>query len=90
MTVYIAKWIPFRWACAMRSLQQGTNNVGNRQQNRVALLAAAITQATTPSNPPWAKWRTGEVSRVSSNALLVNVPLAPGFVPPVNTHDDGT
>ena len=74
----------------MRSLQQGVNAVGNRQQNRLALLALAITQATTPSSPPWAKWRTGEVSRVSSNALLINVPLVPGFVSPVGTHDDST
>ena len=90
MTVYIQKWTPFRWACAMRSLQQGVNAVGNRQQNRVALLAAAITQATTPSNPPWAKWRVGNASRTSSDALLINVPLVPGFVAPVGTHDDST
>jgi hypothetical protein len=89
MTVYIAKWVPFRWACAMRSLQQGVNNVGNRQQNRLALLALAITQATTPSNPPWAKWRVGENSRTSSNGLLINVPLVPGFVAPVGSNDDG-
>ena len=31
----------------MRSLQQGANNVGNRQQNRLALLAKAIAAALT-------------------------------------------
>lgn len=94
MTVYIAKWTPFRLACALRSLQQGANNVGNRQQNRAALLAAAITQANTPSNPPWAKWRVSSgstaVTKTSSCALLLNVPLVPHFVPPVGTNDDGT
>ena len=95
MTQYLTKWTPFRLACAMRSLQQGANNVGNRQQNRAALLAAAITQANTPSNPPWAKWRVGTngstaVTQTSSCALLLNVPLVPHFVPPVGTNDDGT
>ena len=80
-------------ACAMRCLQQGVNNVGNRQQNRVALLAAAITQANTPSNPPWAKWRVGTnglpaVTQTSGCALLINVPLVPGYVPPANTNED--
>jgi hypothetical protein len=88
MTIHIAKWTPFRWAAAMRSLQQGTNNVGNRQQNRLALLAAAITNAAGAAT--WAKWRVGENSRVSSNALLINVPSVPAFVPPVNSNDDST
>lgn len=85
---YITKWTPFRWACAMRSLQQGANNVGNRQQNRAALLASAITNANGAAT--WAKWRVGENSRVSSCGLVLNVPLVPGFVPPVGTVDDGT
>ena len=89
MTVYIAKYTPFRFACALKSLQQGVNNVGNRQQNRLALLALAIAEATTPTTG-WAKWRVGENSQVSSNGLLLNVPLVPGFVPPANTNDDGT
>lgn len=90
MTIYLTKWTPFRIACALRSLQQGVNAIGNRQQNRVALLAAAIAQAATPSTPPWAKWRVGNVSLTSSAGLLINVPLVPGFVSPVGTHDDGT
>ena len=176
MTVYIAKWTPFRLACALRSLQQGALNVGNRQQNRLALLASAITAALTApyalttlatatgttgqfsfgaaastlivgqvvtitgvnsgtgtitgyvsgnqylvsvtngsttatlttlsgvalattagsltgltgTVSSWAKWRVGENSLVSSNGLLLNVPLVPGFVPPVGTNDDGT
>jgi hypothetical protein len=88
MTVFLVKWIPFRWACAMRSLQQGVNNVGNRQQNRVALLALAITNANGAAT--WAKWRVGKTSTLSSNALLINVTAVPGFVSPVGTNDDST
>ncbi len=174
MTVYIQKWVPFRWASELRSLAQGVNNVGNRQQNRLALKALALAQADIPfalsafattgvagqvsftvaghtlkvgqpvviagvyggtgsisgySNSttyrvsvtngtttatlttlaggalttvagtatgitvtvtPWAKQRAGVVSTTSTNGLLVNVPLVPGFVPPVGTNDDGT
>jgi hypothetical protein len=85
---YLTKWLPFRWAAAMRSLQQGINNVGNRQQNRLALAAAAITQANGAAT--WAKWRVGKTSTLDTNALLLDVPLVPGFVPPVGTVDDGT
>ena len=88
MTVFIAKWMPFRMACALRSLQQGVNNVGNRQQNRLALLALAITNANGTAT--WAKWRVGSSTRTSSNSLLINVTAVPGFVPPANTNDDGT
>jgi hypothetical protein len=90
MTVYIPKWTPFRWAAAMRCLQQNALNVGNRQQNRAALLVLAQAQIATPSNPPWAKLRVGENSTTSSNGILLNVPLVPGFVSPVGTVDDGT
>jgi hypothetical protein len=85
---HITKWTPFRWACAMRCLQQGSLNVGNRQQNRLALLASAKTNANGAAT--WAKWRVGSVTRTSSNALLINVPSVPGFVAPTGTNDDGT
>ena len=55
MTVYIQKWTPFRYACALKSLQQGVNNVNgttdpkNRQINRNALAASAIAQANAAS-----------------------------------------
>jgi hypothetical protein len=88
MTIHIVKWTPFRWACAMRCLQQGVNAVGNRQQNRVALLALAVTNAN--GSATWAKWRVGSTTRTSSNSLLINVPVVPGFVPPQGTNDDGT
>ena len=88
MSLHIPKWVPFKIACAMRALQQGARNVGNRQQNRAALLALATTQANAPSNPPWARWNTGNNSNKTSSRLLLNVPLAPGFVPPVGTNDD--
>ena len=93
MTVFLTKWTPFRLAQTLRCLQQGVNNVGNDFQNRAALLAAAIAQANTPSNPPWAKWRVGTnglpaVTQTSGCALLINVPLVPGYVPPANTNED--
>ena len=89
MTVYIQKWTPFRWASALRALQQGINNVGNRQQDRAALTTAAIAEANTPTTH-WAKWRVGKQSTLSTDSLLLNVPLVPGFVSPVGTVDDGT
>jgi hypothetical protein len=181
LTQYLTKWTPFRWACAMNSLQQGVNNVNgttdpkNRQINRLALAVKAIAAALTAPyaltslattgvagqfsfgatstvlvagqqvtisgtntgggsitgyvNPTtylisvtngsttatlttltggalttvagtltgltgvlssWAKWRAGVVSTTSTNGLLINVPLVPGFVPPQGTVDDGT
>jgi hypothetical protein len=95
MTVYIQKWTPFRYACALKSLQQGVNNVNgttdpkNRQINRNALAALAIAEATTPTTG-WAKWRVGFTSRTSTAGLMLNVPLVPGFVSPAGTVDDGT
>jgi hypothetical protein len=85
MTIHIKKWMPFRWACTLRSLQQGTNNVGNRQQNRLALTAAAISNANGTAT--WAKWRVGSVSRTSTAGLLINVSAVPAYVPPVGTND---
>ena len=38
----------------------------------------------------WAKWRVGFTSLTSSAGLMINVPLVPGFVPPVGTSDDST
>jgi hypothetical protein len=180
MTVYIQKWTPFRFACALNSLQQGVNNVNgttdpkNRQINRLALAALALAQADIPfalsafattgvagqvsftlsghtlkvgqpvviagvyggtgsisgySNSttyrvsatngtttatlttlsggalttvagtssgitvtatPWAMQRAGVVSTTSTNGLLINVPMVPGFVSPAGTNDDGT
>lgn len=72
----------------MRCLQQGILNVGNRQQNRLYLLAAAITNANGTAS--WAKWRVGSVTRTSSNSILICVTAVPGFTPPVGTNDDGT
>jgi hypothetical protein len=91
LTQYIVKWIPFDMACRFRSLQQGSLNVGNTTQNKANLLALATAQANTPSSPPWARWGTSTVNsaKVHSN-LRLNVPLVPGWVPPVNTNDDGT
>lgn len=49
MTTHIQKWTSFRWAAAMRSLQQNALNVGNRQQNRVNLATLAQTNAALAS-----------------------------------------
>jgi hypothetical protein len=83
---YLVKWTPFRLACTLRSLQQGANNVGNRQQNRLALLALAITEANltiagTGPGRGWATWRVGENSRTSSCGLLICVTSVPGYSP---------
>lgn len=79
----LVKWTPFDLACRLRCLQQGVNNVGNTQQNKAALLAAAIAQANTPSAVQWARWRTATVNtaQVHSN-LLLYVPQVPGYVAP--------
>lgn len=82
MPSHIVKWVPFRWAAQLHSLQQGTLNVGNRQQNTKALLASAIVNANGTAT--WAKWRVGAVTRTSSNSLLIDVKSVPGYVQPVN------
>ena len=88
MTKHIVKWTPFDLACRLRPLQQGTLNVGNTQQNRLNLLTLAVAQANAPSSPPWAKWNVLRASGTSPRSyLLINVPLVPGYVPPVGTND---
>ena len=88
MTQHLVKWTPFDLACRLRSLQQGSLNVGNTQQNRLNLLSLATAQANTPSNPPWARWRKAgaNTAKVHGN-LYLNVPLVPGYVPPAGTND---
>lgn len=88
MTQHLVKWTPFDLACRLRSLQQGSLNVGNTQQNKTNLFNLAVAQANTPSSPPWARWRTGgaNTAKVHGN-LYLNVPLVPGYVPPTGTND---
>lgn len=105
MTIYLPKWTPFRLAWTYRSLRQGALNVGNDYQNKANLLALAITQANTAkpgtgvgNAAKWAVWRVGfgtnggslGTSTTTGAGLLLQVPLVPGFVPPVGTNDDGT
>lgn len=85
-TGFLTKWTPFRLACTLHCLQQGTLNVGNRQQNRVSLLAAAITNAS--GTKTWARWRVGFQSLTSSAGLLINVPAVPGYVPPAGAQTE--
>jgi hypothetical protein len=51
---------------------------------------AGSSSGITVTATPWAEWRAGQVSTTSTNSLLINVPLVPGFVPPAGTVDDGT
>jgi hypothetical protein len=90
MTNYLTHWTPFRLACKLRTLQAGSLNVGNTQQNEANLLALAIAQANlnaigTGPGRGWAVWRVGENSRTSSCGLLINVSSVPGFAAPINT-----
>jgi hypothetical protein len=78
-------WVPFRLACTLPYLRKGSLNVGNTQQNRLSLAAAAISQANSPSNPPWAKWRLGFQSTTSTAGLLINPRLVPGYTAPPGT-----
>ena len=83
MTQFIQKWTPFRYACALKSLQQGVNNVNgttdpkNRQINRNALAALAITQANAAS--PYALSNfvitgvTGQISFTVPNGQTLTV-----------------
>jgi len=77
----IVKWVPFDWACRLHSLQQGTLNVGNTQQNKANLLTLAKAQIASPSNPPWAKIST---AANEPKKILICPPLVPGYVRPVN------
>lgn len=86
----IAKWTPFRLAQCLHALRQGSLNVGNTSQNRANLLALAIAQANSPSNPPWARWRIDSASRTSGSGLYINVPLVPGYTAPGTTPVAGS
>ena len=55
----------------------------------LATTAGSLT-GLTGTLSSWAKWRVGFTSRTSSAGLMINVPLVPGFVPPVGTNDDST
>lgn len=88
---FITKWTPFDFCWRFRSLTQGALNIGNTTQNKTNLYNLAVAQANSPSNPPWAKWRTATVNtaKVHSN-LLINVPLVPGYAAPANTSESET
>ena len=74
------KWVPFVWAARLHSLRQGSNNVGNTQQNQVRLKALATAEAN--SNANWARWRP-----TLPYQLQVDVKLVPGYKPPAGTND---
>lgn len=79
------KWIPIELAERLHCLQQGTLNVGNTQQNRVSLRAAAITNANGAAT--WARWSTAANQKNGTaqpiQALQVFPSLVPGFVKPI-------
>jgi hypothetical protein len=85
MTVHLVKWMPFRLACTLHCLQQGTLNVGNRQQNRANLKALAITNANGARS--WARWGTAINDQKNETRLFINYKAVPGYVPPVGTND---
>jgi len=85
MTIHLVRWTPFRLACLLRSLQQGALNVGNRQQNRAALKASAVTNANGAHT--WARWGTAVNDQHNETRLYLNIKAVPGYVPPVGTND---
>ena len=91
MTIYLTKWTPFRMAVRLRSLRQGTLNVGNTRQNVANLATLAIANAL--SSASWAKWGPGfgpGKCTTSTAGLLLNVPLVPGYTPPPGTGTAGS
>ncbi len=81
-------------ACRLRSLRQGSLNVGNTAQN-VANLAT-LAKANALSSASWARYivgygplSTGKCT-TSTAGLVLNVPLVPGYTPPPGTGDAGT
>jgi hypothetical protein len=87
----MTNWIPFRIACRLRSLQQGSLNVGNTRQNLANLATLAIANAlTNGGRGDWARFRIGfgplggtlGNSTTTTAGLLINVPAVPGYVAP--------
>ena len=91
-TGYIAKWTPFIWAAAQRSLQQGSLNVGTDYANRTNLYNLAVINANGAAT--WARWRAGGYKAPNGapafsahGSLLIFVQNVPGYVSPVGTND---
>jgi hypothetical protein len=91
----LTNWTPFRFAARLRSLQQGSLNVGNTRQNLVNLKNLAIANAqTNGGRGGWARWRVGfgtlggslGTSTTSTAGLLINVPAVPGYIAPGVSH----
>lgn len=80
---HIRRWIPIELAVRLRTLQRGINNVGNTQQNRLALTLKAAAEATAPAGGEyiWARWNP-----VLSYKLEVDERLVPGYVAPAGTN----
>ena len=70
-----ARWVPIEWAVRLRPLRRGVNNIGNTQQNRLALTAKARAEANGAAR--WARWHP-----VLPYKLQVDVKRVPGYVPP--------
>jgi hypothetical protein len=86
MSNLITKWTPFDFACRLRSLQYGSLNVGNTQQNKKNLYNLAVAQANSPSSPPWAQWSTAHNATKTHSYLKLNVPLVPGYAAPPGVY----
>ena len=72
-------WIPIELAVRLRTLQQGSLNIGNTQQNKLNLIALATAEAN--GNARWARWNP-----VLTYKLQVDRRLVPGYVPPIGTN----
>lgn len=96
MTNFLTKWVPFRLACRLRVLQQGSLNVGNTRQNiaNLTTLAIANAQSNGGRGGTWARWRIGfgplggtlGNSTTSTAGLLIFVENVPGFIAPGVSH----
>lgn len=74
-----AKWMPIEMAVRLRSLQQGSLNVGNTRQNVANLVALATAEANGLAR--WARWNP-----VLTYKLQVDWRRVPGYVPPIGTN----
>ncbi len=76
------QWVPFRLACRLRCLRQGTLNVGNTRQNIANLQSLCIAEAN--GSAVYAKWNELRAAGTNPVAyLLVKPASVPGFVKPI-------
>lgn len=88
MSALIPKYVPFEVACRLRSLQQGSLNVGNTKANIANLLALCLADANGAQ--AFTKWRVQRAAGTNPTTYLRVCPqLVPGYVPPPLTYGYG-